>query len=273
MLRTRRTKAVGIICAAAVIGSIVWWLVATVGGSAEREAARRAAAEFLGAEIENVQLMWTALTTRHYTYDVYQNGRRSARLRVDRDPVWVASGEFRVLRSERADSRSGKGGALRVAREFAEEHFPDFSPLGLPAVFKKLGSVWPTWDIQWEIHRSGEPFRWLAVSVDATSGQLLGFRARQEEGRTPIPPSIDREAALQIAKRGLPDWAVIHRVEARLSRSYAERPLGHPVWDVRLYYGYEVDCGGEGFYYTEVAHLALIDGLTGEVTQRSSREE
>jgi len=264
------------LAAVVVAGVLVWSGQRLLGGATAQEAARLAAAEFLGVEEDNVTLRRTRSARRGYEFKVAEDGARWATLWVNPDPVYVRAGRFYHDIDEEGKRRLSEADAVAAAREFATEHFGDFGRLGKPSSVKAISAgALPAWGVVWESYDDG-PLRWfLAIEVDAVRGEVVKFQTRKEQARggPPLRAKVTREEAIRIARARTPDGWEVYSIEARMARAWRERPLGYPVWGVKVHYRQpiEVEKSVDGREYTgEPKYLVMvrsyaIDAVTGEV--------
>ncbi|MGD8236960.1 MAG: hypothetical protein PVH68_00285 [Armatimonadota bacterium] len=250
-------------------GSVLWCAHRLAGGPTGEEAARTVAAAFLQVGTDEVQRRRAGRPESYYVFDLRQEGRASASVWVDRDSMHVRRGMFYPLVQE-GERRVSEADAIRAAKRFAKDYFPDFGPLGRPTSVTEFSSgPTPMWGVTWEMYGGGRPARLLSVRVDGVEGRVVRFHARKDEaGRgSRVAAKVTREQAIRIAKgRSLEGWE-IEKVDARLARTWRERPLGYPVWDVTVRYRrpMQLEEGLRGPRYWATLRSYVIDGVTGEV--------
>jgi hypothetical protein len=264
------------LAAVVLAGVLVWLGQRLLGGPTGQEAARLAAAEFLGVEEDNVTLRHTRSADRGYQFDLTQDGSGRTTLWVNPDPVYVRAGVFYHDIHEEGKRRLSEADAVAAAREFATEHFGDFGKLGKPSSVKAISAgALPAWGVAWESYDDG-PLRWsLAIAVDAVRGEVLNFQTRKEQARggPRLRAKVTREEALRIARARRPEGWEVHRIESRMVRTWRERPLGYPVWEVTVHcrQPIEVEKSVDGREavgeprYAGMVTSYLIDAVTGEV--------
>jgi hypothetical protein len=147
--------------------------------AAERQqAARVAAAKFLGVEPAKLQSVSGPGPAREYRFDLPKGATWQAILWVKRHPVCVTRGMFH-REPVKLRRKVGQAGATEAARRFAAKHWPELGELGPATSVKETqAGAGSRWHVVWELDdEEGLPGS-LAIGIDAANGAVRYFDAR-----------------------------------------------------------------------------------------------
>lgn len=175
-VKRRRAAVAGLAVVAAALA--VWQGGRILGGPAEQEAARRAAAAFLGVEPGQLEATAPRPQDRDYRFDLRRGDEWEAIISVNRASMFVTGGLFHSRPAD-AGPEPSEMGAVAAARRFADEHFADLGDLGPPSSVERMqAGARSRWHVVWQMGGGEVRFSSLAVGIDAANGRVCYFTAR-----------------------------------------------------------------------------------------------
>lgn len=263
MFRKRSSKRVFAGMAIVLIVARLWGAKKMTSAPTGEDAARLAAAEFLGVEPGDLQPTEGVFAASRYDFLLDRDGQSVATVSMGRDPIMIRSGGFYGRSREAGEPQLDQAAAVKAARRFAHERLPGFRDLGVPSEVKP-GRSGPlsTWEVTWNVYRKQSGWRFLFVQLNSSNGDVAWFMARKSDGPL-VEPTVTREQAIATATSWWSTTAppetsdVIINVQASIGTASIMRPDGYPVWRVKgLSSGLDGAVAGVG---------CTIDGITGEI--------